>query len=165
MRRKTPPTSNCKKLERQLYRLTSTTDSPNARNDMGVNVNTHTATPMSHQDPTRPLTLTNPFTKYIQELALINPYDHPDNKVFRDPDIFPPFNVQQHQNGYIPLPVRPAYHEENLKQYYAMANGQNVSQPNMFGGMNQSFYLLNNHIILLNEPFHVYLITYSFSKS
>ncbi|OXU29757.1 hypothetical protein TSAR_014807 [Trichomalopsis sarcophagae] len=133
MRRTTPPTTNCKKLERQLYRLTSTTENPNARNDMGVNVDIHASRPMSHQEQTRPLTFTNPFTKYIQELALINPYDHPDNKVFRDPDIFPPFNVQQHQNGYIPLPVRPAYHEENLKQYYAMANGQNVSQPSMFG--------------------------------
>ena len=147
---------NCKYLERQLARMmststttttttTTTTPSPDISQNQRAGMEVFTMRPMiaQHNANTNrfpPMTLTsqnnyNPFTKYIQELALINPYDHPDNKIFKDPDIFPPFNVQQ-QQGYIPLPVKPAYHEEHLKTFYALANGRNITNVQTSYGSN-----------------------------
>jgi hypothetical protein len=54
----------------------------------------------------------------MQDLSLTNPYDHPDNKAFRDPDIFPPFTVEDRQNAYLPLPLGPN-NMENMDKFYA----------------------------------------------
>ncbi|XP_058804413.1 uncharacterized protein LOC131671756 [Phymastichus coffea] len=132
----------CKHLEKQLEKLTSTTEKAidNSANLQNQKYDFLTPPPISPNNVENlysklmsdAQTSYSPLSKFIQELALINPYDHPDNKIFRDPNVFPPFNIH-HQNAYLPLPVTPGYNEDRLKEFYDMANMRNHSNP--FSGM------------------------------
>lgn len=70
----------------------------------------------------------NAFGKFVNELAIGNPFDHPDNEIFRDPNIFPPFDIKQHlQKTFMPSPISPNFVAENTKNFYSMIGEQSAS--------------------------------------
>lgn len=122
--------NDCKDMERPFHKSGSMKEQPSHPNNFGSLSNR----PVAHTNagPVSTSSLEsqmphNPFTKYLQEIALTNPYDHPDNGIFRDPDVFPPFNIQQQMHsGQLPLPLKNP-HEEDNEKYYPMQIGQNTS--------------------------------------
>ncbi|KAJ8679329.1 hypothetical protein QAD02_015116 [Eretmocerus hayati] len=53
-----------------------------------------------------PFSLGNSFAPFNSDFSLPNPYDNSANSIFRDPNVFPPFNIQQQQQQNIfPLPL------------------------------------------------------------
>lgn len=62
----------------------------------------------------------NTFGKFVNELALVNPYEHPD-ELFRDSGIFPRFDLNQKPaKTYLPLPLNPDFTADKLKNFYTL---------------------------------------------